>query len=97
MTWIKRGQNYLSKDCSTRVANSHDELKETILARGFGGITEMDIGPDDYICILPLYVDGGNCNAKFPDIAESRDKLFSDLPNHFTYYLLPWTTSKVKG
>ena len=50
-----------------RVANSYDELKERIFARGFGGITDIEVGPDGYIYILSLYVGGGNCDPKFPN------------------------------
>jgi hypothetical protein len=60
LTWIIRGQNYLSKDCPMGVANSHDELG-IIFAQGFEGITEIEIGPEGYIYILSLYVSGGNC------------------------------------
>ena len=57
------------------MANIHGELKGIIFAQGFERTTDIDIGPDDYIYILSLYVGGGsNCNTKFPDIAESREK-----------------------
>jgi aldose sugar dehydrogenase len=37
------------------VANTPDELQNIIFARGFGGITDMEVGPDGYLYILSFY------------------------------------------
>jgi glucose/arabinose dehydrogenase len=63
----KRTELSLNGLLNDRVADSFDELEEIIFAQGFGGITDLEIGPDGYIYILSLYVGGGNCDPKFPD------------------------------
>ena len=50
-----------------KIANSYDELGGVIFAKGFGGITDLEVGPDGYLYILATYKGGSNCNPKFPD------------------------------
>ena len=44
-----------------RIADNMDELEQNIFGRGFGGITDIDVGPDGYLYILSLYKGGDNC------------------------------------
>jgi glucose/arabinose dehydrogenase len=44
-----------------KVANSQDELKSTVFGRGFGGITDIEVGPDGYLYILTVYQGGNDC------------------------------------
>ena len=42
----------LSGGLNDRVANTREELSDTIFAYGFGGITDIEVGPDGYIYVL---------------------------------------------
>jgi aldose sugar dehydrogenase len=44
-----------------KIANNNDELKDAILGEGFGGITDIKVGPDGYLYILSLKQGGDNC------------------------------------
>lgn len=44
-----------------RTANNINDLKGAIFAHGFGGITDMQVGPDGYLYVLSLYQGGNNC------------------------------------
>jgi aldose sugar dehydrogenase len=37
-----------------RVANSYEELQQVVFARGFGAISDIEIGPDGYLYILSI-------------------------------------------
>ena len=41
--------------------NNSDELNKVIFGKGFGGITDMQVGPDGYLYVLSLYQGGDNC------------------------------------
>jgi len=43
---------FLQGVLSDRVANNTHELNDVIFARGFGGITDLDVGPDGYLYVL---------------------------------------------
>jgi aldose sugar dehydrogenase len=47
-----------------KLANSAKELKGVILGKGFGGITDLQVGPDGYLYVLSLYQGGANCRLK---------------------------------
>lgn len=47
-----RDQLMLSDELLDNVANSDEETKSIIFGSGFGGITDMDVGPDGYLYIL---------------------------------------------
>jgi glucose/arabinose dehydrogenase/plastocyanin len=51
---------------SDKVANSPNELKNgrIIFGKGFGGITDMQVGPDGYLYVLSLYQGGNDCGAE---------------------------------
>jgi aldose sugar dehydrogenase len=42
--------------------DNNNELQNIIFGRGFGGITDVQIGPDNYIYVLSLYQGGHNCD-----------------------------------
>jgi hypothetical protein len=46
----------------------HDEnnqLQPFVFGSGFGGITDIEVGPDGYLYVLALYEGGNNCNDFF--------------------------------
>lgn len=47
----------LEEPLSDKVANNTEELKEVIFAKGFGGITDIEVGDDGYLYVLS-YVHG---------------------------------------
>ena len=44
-----------------KVANSQEELKSTVFGRGFGGITDIEVGPDGYLYFLSVHQGGNDC------------------------------------
>jgi glucose/arabinose dehydrogenase len=46
---------------SDRIANNVDELQEVIFGQEFGGITDLEVGPDGYLYVLSLHQGGNNC------------------------------------
>jgi aldose sugar dehydrogenase len=46
-----------------RIANDSEELETRLFGEGFGGITDMEVGPDGYLYVLALYRGGGNCSS----------------------------------
>ena len=46
-----------------RIANENTELESVIFGQGFGGITDIKVGPDGYLYILSLYQGGDNCQS----------------------------------
>jgi aldose sugar dehydrogenase len=51
-----------------KVANSAEELEEVIFGHGFGGITDIKIGPyDGYLYVLSLDRGGDECKPQYPD------------------------------
>ena len=42
----------LSGRLEDRIANNVNETKEIVFGKGFGGITDLDIGPDGYLYVL---------------------------------------------
>jgi glucose/arabinose dehydrogenase len=49
-----------------KVANSQEEAKSTVFGGGFGGITDIEVGPDGYLYILSLYRGGYDCRQREP-------------------------------
>jgi glucose/arabinose dehydrogenase len=58
-----------------KIADSQDELKNTLFGQGFGGITDIEVGPDGYLYVLSIYQSGNDCIAddlgKLPCISYS--------------------------
>jgi len=57
----KRTELSLNGPLRDKVANDRDELKKVIFAKGFGGITDIAVGPDGYLYILSLQSAGSDC------------------------------------
>jgi len=51
----------LSPPLADKVVNSENETRNVIFAKGFGGITDMTLGPDGYLYVLSLFQSGANC------------------------------------
>jgi glucose/arabinose dehydrogenase len=49
-----------------RVVEVPQELNESIFGQGFGGITDMEVGPDGYLYMLALQFGGGDCGDESP-------------------------------
>ena len=45
-----------------KVVNKANETESAIFARGFGGITDMQVGPDGYLYVLSIYQSGDDCD-----------------------------------
>jgi len=57
----------LTEHLNDKIANSYDELENVIFAQGFGGITDLEVGPDGYLYVLATNFGGGNCLPEFPN------------------------------
>jgi aldose sugar dehydrogenase len=57
----------LTSPIAGKIANSSGELQRITFGHGFGGITDMEVGPDGYLYILSLYAGGDDCNDLFPN------------------------------
>jgi aldose sugar dehydrogenase len=57
----KRTELSLKAPLDDKVANNKDELKDVIFAKGFGGITDIEVGPDGYLYVLSLHSAGTDC------------------------------------
>jgi hypothetical protein len=57
----------LSGPLADKVANNREESELAVFGKRFGGITDIEVGPDDgYLYILSVYQGGGNCQSKYP-------------------------------
>jgi len=45
-----------------KIANNLKETRNVIFGEGFGGITDLEIGPDGYLYVLSLYQGGNDCD-----------------------------------
>ena len=57
----ERTELELGGDLSDKIANEVDELQEVIFGQGFGGITDLEVGPDGYLYVLSLHQGGDDC------------------------------------
>ena len=53
----------LAKPLDDKIAIGYNELEKVLFAEGFGGITDIKVGPDGYLYILSLQQGGGDCKA----------------------------------
>jgi glucose/arabinose dehydrogenase len=62
-----RKQLVLSAPLDDKIANNKSELRSIIFGYGFGGITDLAVGPDGYLYVLSLYQykGGTNCDPVF--------------------------------
>ena len=44
-----------------KVSNVKNETQAITFAKGFGGITDMKVGPDGILYVLSLYAGGDDC------------------------------------
>jgi hypothetical protein len=51
----------LTRGLQDKIANSIEELQENILGERFGGITDIEVGPDGNLYVLSLYQGGDDC------------------------------------
>jgi glucose/arabinose dehydrogenase/plastocyanin len=67
----KRTGLVLHRPLSDKVANNPNELQKAgiIFGKRFGGITDIQVGPDGYLYVLSLYQGGDNCGLKKADKA----------------------------
>jgi aldose sugar dehydrogenase len=57
----ERTELSLKGPLNDKVAIDRDELKNVIFAKGFGGITDIAVGPDGYLYVLSLQSAGSDC------------------------------------
>jgi len=58
-----RTQLSLQKPLIDKMADNKDELEKVTFAKGFGGITDLEVGPDGYLYVLGPYFGGSNCGS----------------------------------
>ena len=51
----------LNSTLEDKVSDVKNETQGIIFAKGFGGITDMKVGPDGYLYVLSLYAGGDDC------------------------------------
>jgi len=51
----------LDNPLADRVANKQNETQAISFAKGFGGITDIKVGPDGYLYVLSIYAGGDDC------------------------------------
>ena len=56
-----------TKPLDDKIVNGYNELENLIFAQGFGGITDLEVGPDGYPYVLATNFGGGDCTPKFPN------------------------------
>jgi glucose/arabinose dehydrogenase len=52
----------LDSNLKDKISNSTGESQEFVFGTGFGGITDLAIGPDGYIYVLSLFQGGADCD-----------------------------------
>jgi glucose/arabinose dehydrogenase len=51
----------LPSTLTSKIVNNTNDLQRMVFGHGFGGITDIKVGPDGYLYVLSLYEGGGNC------------------------------------
>jgi glucose/arabinose dehydrogenase len=49
-----------------KMANTGDEIKTTLSGQGFGGVTDIEVGPDGYLYVLAAYQTFNDCTPDKP-------------------------------
>ena len=57
----------LNQSLEDKIANNLNELKNITAAVGFGRITDMQIGPDEYLYVLSSSDDGTSIDRLMPN------------------------------
>ena len=52
----------LPQTLKDKIVHNDNETDSVTFARGFGGITDIQVGPDGYLYVLSLYSGGDDCN-----------------------------------
>jgi aldose sugar dehydrogenase len=58
----------LGSPLSDKIAYSNNELQKVIFGHGFGGISDIKVGPDGYLYILSHNAGGDDCTPVFPNV-----------------------------
>jgi glucose/arabinose dehydrogenase len=75
----KRTELSLKGSLKDKIANNNsDELNKVIFGKGFGGITDIQVGPDGYLYVLSLYQGGDNCKYLKKDNNNNNQKKAKD-------------------
>ena len=61
-----RTQLSLEGPLEDKIADNVEELREVIFGQGFGGITDIKVGPDGYLYVLSLDRGGDECKPSKP-------------------------------
>jgi aldose sugar dehydrogenase len=84
----KRTSLSLDGPLKDKVASNSSDLDKVIFGRGFGGITDIEVGPDGYLYVLALNTGGSNCIPKYPNApcvqyeAPNVSRIFKILPSN---------------
>jgi hypothetical protein len=86
----------LSGKLSDKIANDNEELKDLIFAKGFGKVTDMEIGPDGYLYVLSSEDDGAaiyklqisNFYCESGDQVQTKENMCMQDELHFAIFLL---------
>jgi aldose sugar dehydrogenase len=62
-----RTQLVLGGDLADRALDPGDEVGDILFGTGFGGITDVEVGPDGYLYVLTFQADGGSIFRIVPD------------------------------
>ena len=54
----------LQNQLSDKIADTNKEIAEVTFGTGFGGITDMQVGPDGYLYVLSIHEGGTDCYAQ---------------------------------
>ena len=63
----RRTELSLRGQLNDKIANNNTELGNVIFGQGCSGITDIKVGPDDYLYVLSLYQGGQNCRIESSD------------------------------
>ena len=58
----ERTELALAMNLRDKIADNVDELEGVIFGQGFGGITDLEVGPDGHLYVLTLHQGGSNCS-----------------------------------
>ena len=58
----------LDGQLSDKIANTTEESNEALFAKGFAGVTDLEVGPDGYLYILTFHKSQGSIYRIVPEI-----------------------------
>jgi glucose/arabinose dehydrogenase len=87
----------LEEPLNDKIANNNSELKKTILGKGFGGILDLEVGPDGYLYVLSIEKGRGGDMCR-PDRPSSTCVSYSSPAEGTIFRILPTADfTKAKG